>query len=65
MNYTELQKYNSLMSTLAPHEKTIIFMYAKDTPKKSILKIIREYIKDHEWQNEDLEKWNIVKFVEV
>ena len=55
MNYTQLQKYNSLMSTLAPHEKTIIFMYAKETPKKSILKIIREYIKDHEWQNEDLE----------
>lgn len=55
MNYMQLQKYNSLMSTLAQHEKTIIFMYAKDTPKKSILKIIRKYIKDHEWQNEDLE----------
>ena len=54
MNYLQLQKYNSLMSTLAQHEKTIIFMYAKDKPKKSILKIIREYIKDHEWQNEGL-----------
>ena len=52
MNYTQLQKYNSLMSTLAPHEKTIIFMYAKGKPKMSILKIIREYNKAVAWQKE-------------
>ena len=54
MNYIELEEYNLLISTLAQHEKTIILMYAKDKPKKNILKIIREYIKDHEWQNEVL-----------
>ena len=53
MNYLQLQKYNSLMSTLAQHEKTIIFMYAKATPKMSILKIIREYNKAVSWQKEN------------
>ena len=41
------------MSTLAQHEKTIIFMYAKAKPKMSILKIIREYNKSVSWQKEN------------